>query len=163
MSRRSPAPAVVTALFASWALACNSDATFDVDLSTSTGAETTGTSTGTTAIPTTGDITTGDGTSSSSTTGEPPPETSCDEFFACLGPCALSADLMCIFDCAQGLPPDEAMKVGGLLVCVGQICFESGACTQDTLQDPICLACIAFGLMNPKPPGCEDEAAACYE
>lgn len=142
-------------------LACNSDDLFGVQPGTTTGDETTGTSTGTTAVPTTGEATS-TGEVASTSTGEPPPDTSCDEFLACLGPCALAADVMCIIGCTEGLPPDEAAKVGELLVCIGQTCFESGACTQDTLQDPICLACIAFGLMNQHPPGCEAEADACY-
>lgn len=142
--------------------ACNSDDLFGVDPSTSTG-ETTGTSTGTTAAPTsTGIDPTSTGDVSSSSTGEPPPETTCDEFLGCLGPCALSADIECIIGCTEGLPPDEAAKVGQLVVCLGMACFESGACTPETLQEPLCLACIAFGLMNPNPPGCEAEADACY-
>lgn len=143
-------------------LACNSDDLFGAEPATTTGDETTGTSTGTTAEPTTGEPTTTGDLTTGTSTGEPPPDTSCDEFLACLGPCALSADVMCILGCTEGLPPDEAMKVGDLLVCIGQGCFESGACTQDTLQDPICLACLAFGLMNKHPPGCEDQADACY-
>lgn len=164
MSRRAPSPLVALGVV-SWlsAVACNSDASLDLDPTTSTGDETTGTSTGTTAVPTTGEVTTTTGVDETTgTTAAPPPDTSCDEFLACLGPCALSADIMCILGCTEGLPPDEAAKVGQLLVCVGQVCFDSGACSPDTLQDPICLACIAFGLMNKHPPGCEEQADACY-
>lgn len=146
-------------------LACNSDVLLDSAGPTSTGEpESTSSSTG---VPTTGEpgtSTTGatSTTGGDSTTGEPPPpEKTCEDFLDCLGPCALSADPECIVGCGEGLAPDELLKVGQLVACVGGGCFESGACTPDTLQDPICLACLGLGLLNPNPPGCEAEADAC--
>ena len=62
---------------------------------------------------------------------------------------------------ANGLPPDQAANAIGLGLCIGMGCFESGACSIDTLQDPLCLACIGFGLVNQTAPGCEDQAEAC--
>lgn len=142
--------------------ACTSDDLRGADSASSTGPESTSSSSSSTGEPTTTGSSSSSGSSSgSSSTGAPPADTTCDEFLQCLGPCALNFDLQCILDCADGLPPDEAAKVGQLIGCVGLGCFESGACTPETLQDPLCLACLGLGLLNPNPPGCEAEADAC--
>lgn len=153
-------------------LACNSDDLFLGEGSSSTGEP----ATGTTGTPTTGpvgstttDSTTGfettGGESSSTTSGdettEAPPEQTCRDVLMCVGGCALMLDPACFQMCAEGLQPDEAMKAAQLGLCVGQLCFESGACSPDTLMDPACLACIGFGILSPNPPGCEAEAEAC--
>ncbi len=172
----SPRLPVFACLLLGAGLACNSDDLFaDATGSTSTGEPgTTGTPTTTGASSTTGDPTTGDFTtgaaesssSSSSSSGgdettEAPPEQTCRDVLMCVGGCALTLDPACFQMCAQGLPPDEAMKAAQLGLCIGTSCFDSGACAPDTLMDPKCLACIAIGILSPNPPGCEDEAAAC--
>lgn len=142
--------------------ACTSDDPAGADTaSSSTGGTTGGSSSSTTAEPTTSTTDASSSTTGGSSTGELPPDTSCGEFLQCLGPCALSFDVQCILDCSQGLPPDEAAKVAQLIGCVGLGCFDSGACALDTLQDPLCLACLGLGLLNPNTPGCEAEADAC--
>ena len=55
----------------------------------------------------------------------------------------------------------EGMKVLALGSCVVQACFESGACSVDTLQDPLCLACIGLGLLSESFKGCEEQGADC--
>lgn len=145
--------------------ACNSDALFASAGPESTGEpESTGGSTAV-IVPTTGEPgstgSTGGTSTGGDTTGEPPPDKTCEDFLECLGPCALSADLECIAACGTDLPPEELAKLAMLGLCVGGNCFESGTCTLDTLQDPACLACLALGLLNPNPPGCEAQAEAC--
>jgi hypothetical protein len=146
--------------------ACTSD-----DLAAAETTSSSSSSSETTAVPTTGtpdlttsstgDPTTGAATTSSST-GEPPPDTTCSDVLDCLPNCLMDSDPAgCLGMCADGLPPDEAMNAIGLALCIGQGCFESGACSLETLQDPLCLACIGFGLINQTAPGCEDQADAC--
>jgi hypothetical protein len=148
------------------ALACNSDDTgaFVEASSTSTGEP--GSSSSSTGAPTT---TTGEGSSS---TGEPgttttgattelPPEQTCRDALTCFQGCAVSLDPACFQGCAEGLPPEEGMKALGLGACVVQGCFEAGGCSLETLQDPLCLACIGFGLLSDNPKGCEEQAEAC--
>ena len=127
---------------------------------TTTGATDTDTSTtsGTTSFETTGGESSSTG--SDETTDIPPPQT-CRDVLMCVGECALTLDVACFQMCAEGLQPDEAAKAAQLGLCVGQNCFESGACSPDTLMDPACLACIGIGILSPKPPGCEAEAEAC--
>lgn len=147
--------------------ACTSD---DLSAAETTSSGSSSSSSETTAVPTTGpdlttsstgDPSTGDPTSSSST-GEPPPDTTCSDVLDCLPNCLMDSDPAgCLAMCADGLPADEAMNAIGLALCIGQGCFESGACSLDTLQDPLCLACIGFGLVNQTAPGCEDQAKAC--
>lgn len=147
--------------------ACNSD-----DLSGMAGSP--GTSTG--EPTTTGDLsssssstgaptTTGGESSSSSgdpTTGEPPPpEQTCRDVLMCVSACALSLDLECFQACAGNLPPEEGVKALELGACIIQGCFGTGACSPETLQDPLCLACIGFGLLSDSTPGCEEQSAAC--
>jgi hypothetical protein len=149
-------------------LACNSD---DLFAASSTGGvlETTGTPTTGAPDPTTGSTTiaetTGDDTSGFITTGdsttELPPEQTCRDVLNCVGMCALTLDPACFQMCTEGLDPDEAMKAIALGACIGQGCFTSGACSLDTLQDPLCLACIGFGILDKNPPGCEEQAEAC--
>lgn len=146
--------------------ACNSDALYDSAAPESTGEASTG-STG--EVVTTGEPASTGSTGAASTgaesTGEPPPEEkSCEDFLACIPPCALSMDPMCFADCADGLSPDALPQLGQLGLCVGSGCFESGACelSLESLQDPLCLACIGLGLLNPNPPGCEEQADACH-
>ncbi len=149
--------------------ACTSDDLFAAG-STSSGSSSS--SSDTTAVPTTGapdlstsstgDPTTGAPTTTSETTGEPPPETTCGDLIDCLPGCLMDPDpVTCLGMCTQGLPPDQAMNAIALGLCIGQGCFESGACSLDMIQDPICLACIGFGLVSKNPPGCEDQADAC--
>ena len=171
----SPRLVVSACLVLGAGLACNSDDLFlDEGSSSSTGEPaTTGTPTTgpvgstSTADPTTGDFTTtGAGSSSTTSTGsdettEVPPEQTCRDVLMCVGECALMLDPACFQMCAAGLQPDEAAKAAALGLCVGQGCFASGTCSPDTLMDPACLACIGFGILTPKPPGCEAEAEAC--
>ncbi len=146
-------------------LACSSD---DLNFggSTSTGAPDSSTGVPTTGEPetgsssTTGEASTGPGSSSDETT-EAPPEQTCEDVLMCVGQCALTLDPACFQMCAEGLQPGEAMKAIELALCVGMGCFESEACTPETLQDPLCLACIGFGILNKNPPGCERQAEAC--
>jgi hypothetical protein len=148
-------------------LACNSDALYDSAEPESTGEPaSTGGSTGT---PTTGEPgSTGTSTGADTSTGggstgePPPPEKTCEDFLNCIGPCALTMDPMCFADCADGLSPEALPQLAGLGICVGGGCFESGACSLQTLQDPACLLCLGLGLLNPNPPGCEEQAAACH-
>jgi len=169
----SPRLVVSACLVLGAGLACNSDDLFLGEGSSSssgepaTGAPTTGpvgsTSTG---DFTTADFTTGAAESSSTTTGSDettgaPPEQTCRDVLMCVGECALMLDPACFQMCAAGLQPDEAAKAAALGLCIGQGCFESGTCSPDTLMDPACLACIGFGILSPKPPGCEAEAEAC--
>jgi hypothetical protein len=161
-----PAPrlALSACLLLGAGLACNSD---DLDFveagSTSTGEpDTTGTPTTGAGSTTTGDFTTGAAESSSGDgTTEAPPEQTCRDVLMCVGQCALTLDLACFQMCAEGLQPDEAAKAAQLGLCVGSSCFESGACSPDTLMDPKCLGCIFIGILSPNPPGCEEQAAAC--
>lgn len=144
-------------------LACNSDdtgAVVESSSSSSTGEPGSSSSTG---VPTT----TGESSSSSSgdpTTGDPTtgaPEQTCRDVLMCFSSCAVSLDPACFQDCASNLPPEEGMKALALGGCIVQGCFESGACTVDTLQDPLCLACIGIGLLSDSTPGCEEQSAAC--
>ena len=150
--------------------ACNSDDTGAITEGSSTSTGDLGSSTSSTGVPTT----TG-GESSSSTTGlihettgdsttEPTtgePEQSCRDALMCFSDCALTLDLACFQGCAEGLPPEEGMKALALGSCIVQGCFGTGACSVDTLQDPLCLACIGFGLLSESSPGCEEQGAAC--
>jgi hypothetical protein len=124
----------------------------------------------TTAVPTTGAPDPSTSSSGDPTTGEPPvdttgelpPETTCGDLIDCLPKCLMDPDIAgCLGMCTQGLPPEEAMNAIALGLCIGQGCFESGACSLDTIQDPICIACLGFGLISKKPAGCEDQADAC--
>ena len=151
-------------------IACNSDDTSALTEGTSTSTGDLGSSTSSTGVPTTtgsesssttGDLiheTTGDSTTEP-TTGEP--EQSCRDVLMCFSSCALTLDLACFQDCAGNLPPEEGMKALALGSCIVQGCFESEACSVDTLQDPLCLACIGFGLLSDSSPGCEEQAADC--
>ena len=150
------------------AFACNSDDTGAVleASSTSTGDPGSSSSSSSTGVPTT----TGDGSSSSTTTtgdpttGDPTtgePEQTCRDVLMCFSECALTLDLTCFQGCAGNLPPEEGMKALALGSCIVQGCFGSGACSVDTLQDPLCLACIGFGLLSDSTPGCEDQADDC--
>lgn len=153
-------------------LACNSDdpggaadasstgpqPTTGADPTTSTGA---GTSTG---APTTG-TGTSTGVATTATTGEEttggPPEQTCRDVLTCVSKCALTLDPACFQMCTEGLSPEEGMKAIALGGCIAQGCFMSGACSLDTLQDPLCLACIGLGILGKNPEGCEAEADAC--
>lgn len=148
------------------ALACNSDDTGAIaGSSTSTGGSTsTGEPDSSSSSSSTGIPTTTGGESSSTgdpTTGEPPPEQTCRDVLMCVSQCALSLDLECFQACAGDLPPEEGMKALALGACIVQGCFGSGACSPETLQDPLCLACIGFGLLSDSSPGCEEQAADC--
>jgi hypothetical protein len=161
----SPRLALSACLLLGAGLACNSDDLyFDEAASTST-TGTTGTPTTDAGSTSTGDATTGttgaDDSSSGDETTEVPPEQTCRDVLMCVGECALTLDLACFQMCAEGLPPDEAAKAVQLGLCVGGSCFESGACSPDTLMEPKCLGCIFIGILSPNPPGCEDQAAAC--
>lgn len=148
--------------------ACTSD---DLVAAGSTTSGSSSSSSDTTAVPTTGapDLSTSssgdpstDEPTTTATTGEPPPETTCGDLIDCLPGCLMDPDpVTCLGMCTQGLPPDQAMNAIALGLCIGQGCFESGACSLDMIQDPICLACIGFGLVSKNPPGCEDQADAC--
>ena len=148
------------------AFACNSDDTGAVveASSTSTGEPGSSSSTG---VPTTtggeGSSSTGDPTTSTTTgaTTELPPEQTCRDVLMCFTDCALTLDLACFQGCAGDLPPEEGMKALALGSCVVQACFESGACSVDTLQDPLCLACIGLGLLSESFKGCEEQGADC--
>lgn len=168
MSRRASLLALVVAPCIS--TACNSDDLLGGLDQPDTTSTSTGTTTTTGEPPTTGELTTtttttgGDTTTTtggSSTTLAPEPPPTCDELLDCVLPCALSLDLECAQMCADGLSPEEAGKAFELALCVGMSCFESEACTADTLMDPVCLACIGFLLMDDSPAGCEAEAEAC--
>lgn len=147
--------------------ACTSD---DLFSAASTGSSSSSSSSETTAVPTTdlpdpstsssGDPTTGE--PPVITTGDPPPETTCGDLIDCLPKCLMDPDIAgCLGMCTQGLEPEAAMNAIALGVCIGTGCFESGACTLETIQETACIACLGFGLLSPKPPGCEDEAEAC--
>ncbi len=155
-----PAWILVALLFAPLCLGCNSDLKLeDSDTaSTSTSSTSTGTddSTSTTSDSTS---TTGDETTSTSTTGEP--EQSCRDALQCIGLCAVMLDLQCFQDCTMGLPPEEGQKALALGLCIGMQCFAGGSCTASDPMSQECLTCVALSLISPKPPGCEDEAAAC--
>ena len=148
------------------AFACNSDDTGAVveASSTSTGEPGSSSSTG---VPTTtggeSSSSTGDPTTSTTTgaTTELPPEQTCRDVLMCFTDCALTLDLACFQGCAGDLPPEEGMKALALGSCVVQACFESGACSVDTLQDPLCLACIGLGLLSESFKGCAEQGAAC--
>lgn len=149
--------------------ACTSD---DLFAAASTGSSSSSSSSETTAAPTTGapdpsTSSSGDPTTGEPpviTTGEPPPETTCGDLIDCLPKCLMDPDIAgCLGMCTQGLPPEEAMNAIALGLCIGQGCFEAGACSLETIQDPACIACLGFGLISKKPPGCEDEAEACQE
>jgi hypothetical protein len=154
MPRRRP-PLVLCA-----ALACNSDDPFAAEESTGGGTTTTGavdpTTSGASSTSTGDDPTT---TGDESSTGAPGP--TCRDILMCVGMCALTLDLQCFQGCADGLDPEEGQKALELGVCIAGACFESGACTPQTLQDPLCLACIGLGVLGNAPPGCEDQADAC--
>jgi len=148
------------------ASACTSDDLFaDASTSSSSSSSSETTATPTTGAPdpstsSSGDPSTSEGSEGSSSTGEPPP--TCSDVLECLPMCLADPDPAgCLGMCANGLPPDQAANAIGLGLCIGMGCFESGACSIDTLQDPLCLACIGFGLVNQTAPGCEDQAEAC--
>ncbi len=150
------------------AFACNSDDTGAVvepgsstgdSSSSSTGVPTTTGDSSSSSSSSTGDPTTGDPTTGDPTTGAP--EQSCRDVLMCFAGCAVSLDLTCFQDCAGNLPPEEGMKALDLGSCIVQGCFGSGACSVDTLQDPLCLACIGFGLLSSSTPGCEAQGEAC--
>ncbi|WAS98318.1 hypothetical protein [Nannocystis punicea] len=166
MSRRASLLALVVAICIS--SACNSDDLLGGLDQPDTTSTSTGTTTTTGEPPTTGELTTtttttgGDTTTGgSSTTLAPEPPPTCGELLDCVLPCALSFDLECAQMCADGLSPEEAGEAFELALCVGMSCFESEACTTETLMDPVCLACIGFLLMDDNPAGCEAEAEAC--
>ena len=149
------------------AFACNSDDTGAVVEASSTSTGGTSTSTG---LPTTtgGERSSSTGDPSTTTTGtttgattEAPPEQTCRDVLMCFTDCALTLDLACFQGCAGDLPPEEGMKALALGSCVVQACFESGACSVDTLQDPLCLACIGLGLLSESFKGCEEQGADC--
>jgi len=149
------------------ALACNSDDTGALTEASSTSTGEPGSSSSSTGVPTTtggeSSSSTGDPTTSTTTgaTTELPPEQTCRDALTCFQGCAVSLDLACFQSCAEGLPPEEGMKALGLGSCVVQGCFEAGGCSLETLQDPLCLACIGFGLLSESPKGCEEQAEAC--
>jgi len=169
----SPRLVVSACLILGPGLACNSDDLFLGEGSSSTGEPATTTTTGTPTTGPVGSTSTTDATTIFETTGgessstggdettETPPQQTCRDVLMCVGGCALMLDPACFQMCAEGLQPEEAMKAGQLGLCIGQLCFESGACSPDTLMDPACLACIGFGILSPNPPGCEAEAEAC--
>jgi len=140
---------------------CNSDLrpadsdTASTSTSTSTSTTDDGTSTTDDGTSTTDDET----TSTSTTTGEP--EQSCRDALQCVGLCAVMLDLQCIQECTMGLPPEEGQKALELGLCIGMQCFAGGSCTASDPMSQECLACVALSLISPKPPGCEDQAAAC--
>ena len=165
------APLVLSAsLVLGAGLACNSDDLYAVEGSSSTGAAATSSGEPTTGEP--GTSSTSSSSDASSSTGPadtgdaatsepPPPQQTCEEVLMCVGECALTLDPACFQMCAEGLEAEEASKAFDLLLCVGSGCFESEACTPETLQEPLCLACLGFGILNKNPPGCEEEADAC--
>lgn len=147
--------------------ACTSD-----DLNFADATSSSSSSSDTTAVPTTGvpdpttsssgDPTTGepDPTTGDPTTGEPPP--TCGELLECLPGCLMDPDPAgCLGMCTEGLQPEQAADAIALGLCIGQGCFESGACSLETIMDPLCLACIGFGLISENPPGCEAQSDAC--
>ena len=156
----SPRLVVSACLILGPGLACNSDDLFLGEGSSSTGEPATTTTTGTPTTGPVGSTSTTDATTIFETT-ETPPQQTCRDVLMCVGGCALMLDPACFQLCAEGLQPEEAMKAGQLGLCIGQLCFESGACSPDALMDPACLACIGFGILSPNPPGCEAEAEAC--
>jgi hypothetical protein len=148
------------------ALGCNSDDTGAAPTSTSTGDP----GSSTTSAPTsTGDTSTGTSTGTSTTTVDPTtgdpttgaPDQTCSDALMCFTGCAVSLDLACFQACTDNLPPEEGMKALALGACVVQGCFTSEACTVDTLQDPLCLACIGIGLLSKSDPNCKEQADAC--
>lgn len=156
---RRPAWVLLALLFAPLGSGCNSDLT-PTDSDTASTSTSTSTSTGDgTSTTDDGTSTTDDETTSTSTTGEP--EQSCRDALQCVGLCAVMLDLQCIQECTMGLPPEEGQKALDLGLCVGMQCFASGSCTASDPMSQECLACVALSLISPKPPGCEDQAAAC--
>jgi hypothetical protein len=148
------------------AVACNSDDTGAVveptTGSSSTGepgSSSTGTPTSTGDASSSSSSSTGDPTTGGSSTGAP--EQSCRDVLMCFASCAVSLDPACFQACAGNLPPEEGMKALALGSCVVQTCFMTMACTVDTLQDPLCLACIGLGLISESFEGCEEQGAAC--
>ena len=139
-------------------LGCNSDLRLQESETGTSTSTTTGTTTTTTTTTSTSTSTTGDETTGSDTTG---PEQSCRDALQCIGLCAAQLDIQCIQECAMDLPPDEGQKALQLGLCIGMQCFGGGSCTIDDPMSQECVACIALSLFSPKPPGCEEQAAAC--
>jgi hypothetical protein len=95
-------------------------------------------------------------------------------------------DLSCFLECEDGLTEEEALLLLRLTQCVARECDELGVCEptpgsssggsgSDTGTSgassgsagssggliPPCLECILSYALDPQPPGCLDEAAAC--
>lgn len=125
---------------------------------------------------------TDDNWSASSETGD----TTCRDAIECLIECQYELignpdpepDLSCFLKCDVGLTVEEALALLKLGECIATECLEIGECagaqdpTGDTdsgtdsgtdtgPSDTDCLLCIAAYAMDPEPPGCMAEAAAC--
>jgi hypothetical protein len=92
-----------------------------------------------------------------------PPPPSCREMLDCVFMCLGDLGLECISACGEGFDSAEVQKAGALLLCLGQQCFEKEQCTLTDFTAADCVGCIGLGLFLPKPPGCEEQAAACQD
>lgn len=122
------------------------------------------------------------------TSGEPLPipdmmqgDATCRDAVDCLVECAAAIqigpgegdeELGCLLECEAGLTVEEALALLRLASCQGQVCFEQGECgggDEETGGEeggggplgPGCLECITGGILDPEPPGCQEEAANC--
>lgn len=92
-----------------------------------------------------------------------PPPPSCREMLDCVFMCLGDLGLECIAACGEGFDSAEVQKAGALLLCLGQQCVEKEQCTLTDFTAEDCVGCIGLGLFLPKPPGCEEQAAACSD
>jgi len=98
-----------------------------------------------------------------------PAEIDCEDAIDCLITCQAELifnpmdepDLSCFPNCAMGLNTEEAYKLLNLAECITNVCIDNGDCGADA-TDQDCLMCIAAYGTDPQPPGCLEEAAACY-
>ena len=124
---------------------------------------------------------TDDNWSASSETGD----TTCRDAIDCLIKCQYELignndpepDLSCFLECDQGLTVDEALALLKLGECIATQCLDAGECagsgettgtdsgtdsgTDTGPTNTDCLLCIAAYAMDPEPPGCMEQAAAC--
>ena len=99
-----------------------------------------------------------------------PGEIDCEDAIDCLIMCQIQLildqseepDLSCFAECDQGLSTQEAVYLIELGECIGEVCVDMGLCGNGASDDD-CLLCIATLGQDPQPPGCLEEAAACYD
>lgn len=104
----------------------------------------------------------------------PPPDKTCRDGTQCMLACAATypADptpedptlqdffLSCFLECGKDLDAEEALAMINLVSCISDVCYGDGTCGE--MQDnDACSICLAAGLLDDMPPGCEAEAEAC--